>query len=164
MDLLQIGEACGKSFRFVCAVNQEAGADGQVARDHFRAVVCPRGQDKDRIWHQQKQKPSGAQNSRRTRMIGSDPKYLRRTILIKQAACIRGLFLIMSDCIPAPAHGHPAYAPCQPFLHKPFAALGVHTDAHWIAGRRGIVAEDLPHLMKQATVEFRRYSDGSCAS
>ena len=37
----------------------------------------------------------------------------------------------------------------QPFLHKLFAALGVDADAHWIAGRRGIVAEDLPHLMKQ---------------
>lgn len=39
---------------------------------------------------------------------------------------------------------------CQPLLHELFAALGVHTDAHWIAGRRGIVAEDLSHLVKQA--------------
>ena len=39
---------------------------------------------------------------------------------------------------------------CQPFLHKLFAALGVDADAHWIAGRRGIVAEDLPHLMEQS--------------
>lgn len=38
---------------------------------------------------------------------------------------------------------------CQPLLHELFAALGVHADAHWIAGRRGIVAEDLPHLVKQ---------------
>ena len=38
----------------------------------------------------------------------------------------------------------------QPFLHKLFAALGVDADAHWIAGRRGIVAEDLPHLMEQS--------------
>ena len=39
---------------------------------------------------------------------------------------------------------------CQPFLHEPFAALGVHTDAHWIAGRRGVVAENLPHLVEQS--------------
>ena len=39
---------------------------------------------------------------------------------------------------------------CQPLLHEFFAALGVHTDAHWIAGRHGIVTENLPHLMKQA--------------
>ena len=38
----------------------------------------------------------------------------------------------------------------QPFLHKLFAALGVHTDAHWIAGRRGVISEDLSHLVKQA--------------
>ena len=38
---------------------------------------------------------------------------------------------------------------CQPFLHELFAALGVHADAHWVAGRRGIVAENLPHLVKQ---------------
>lgn len=39
---------------------------------------------------------------------------------------------------------------CQPLLHELFAALGVYADAHWIAGRRGIVAEDLPHLVKQS--------------
>ena len=39
---------------------------------------------------------------------------------------------------------------CQPLLHELFAALGVYADAHWIAGRRGVVAEDLPHLVKQA--------------
>ena len=39
---------------------------------------------------------------------------------------------------------------CQPLLHEFFAALGVDADAHWIAGRRGVVAEDLPHLVKQA--------------
>ena len=38
----------------------------------------------------------------------------------------------------------------QPLLHELFAALGVDADAHWIAGRRGIVAEDLSHLVKQA--------------
>ena len=38
----------------------------------------------------------------------------------------------------------------QPLLHELFAALGVDADAHWIAGRRGVVAEDLPHLVKQA--------------
>ena len=37
---------------------------------------------------------------------------------------------------------------CQPLLHELFAALGVDADAHWIAGRRGVVAEDLPHLVK----------------
>ena len=39
---------------------------------------------------------------------------------------------------------------CQPLLHQLFAAFGVHADAHWVAGRRGVVAENLPHLMKQA--------------
>ena len=39
---------------------------------------------------------------------------------------------------------------CQPLLHELFAARGVHTDAHWIAGRRGILAEDLSHLVKQS--------------
>ena len=38
----------------------------------------------------------------------------------------------------------------QPFLHELFAALGIDTDAHWIAGRHGIVAEDLSHLVEQA--------------
>lgn len=38
----------------------------------------------------------------------------------------------------------------QPLLHELFAALGVDADAHWVAGRRGIVAEDLPHLVKQS--------------
>ena len=39
---------------------------------------------------------------------------------------------------------------CQPLLHQLFLALGIYADTHWIAGRRGIVAEDLPHLVKQA--------------
>ena len=38
----------------------------------------------------------------------------------------------------------------QPLLHQLFAALGVDADTHWIAGRRGIVAEDLPHLVEQS--------------
>ena len=38
----------------------------------------------------------------------------------------------------------------QPLLHELFAALGVDADAHRIAGWCSIVAEDLPHLMKQA--------------
>ena len=38
----------------------------------------------------------------------------------------------------------------QPFLHELLAALGINADTHWIAGWRGIVAENLPHLMKQA--------------
>ena len=39
---------------------------------------------------------------------------------------------------------------CQPLLDELFAALGVDADAHWIAGRHGIVAEDLSHLVEQA--------------
>ena len=39
---------------------------------------------------------------------------------------------------------------CQPLLDELFASLGVDADAHWIAGRRGIVAENLSHLVKQA--------------
>ena len=39
---------------------------------------------------------------------------------------------------------------CQPLLHELFAALGVDADAHWIAGRRGVVAEDLSHLVEQS--------------
>ena len=39
---------------------------------------------------------------------------------------------------------------CQPLLHELFAALGVDTDAHWIAGRCGIIAENFPHLVEQA--------------
>ena len=39
---------------------------------------------------------------------------------------------------------------CQPLLHELFAALGVDADAHWIAGRRGSLAEDLSNLVKQA--------------
>ena len=39
---------------------------------------------------------------------------------------------------------------CQPLLHQLFAALGVDADAHWIAGRRGVVAENLPHLVEQS--------------
>ena len=38
----------------------------------------------------------------------------------------------------------------QPLLHELFAALGVDADAHWVAGRRSILAEDLSHLVKQA--------------
>ena len=38
----------------------------------------------------------------------------------------------------------------QPLLHELFAALGINANAHWIAGRRGIVAEDLHHLMEQS--------------
>ena len=39
---------------------------------------------------------------------------------------------------------------CQPLLHELFAALGIDPDAHWVAGRRGVVWEDLPHLVKQS--------------
>ena len=38
----------------------------------------------------------------------------------------------------------------QPLLHQLFAALGVDADAHWVAGRRGIVAEYLSHLVEQS--------------
>ena len=39
---------------------------------------------------------------------------------------------------------------CQLLLHELFAALGVDADAHWIAGRRCVVAEDLSHLVEQS--------------
>ena len=39
---------------------------------------------------------------------------------------------------------------CQPLLHEFFAALGVDADAHWVAGRRSILAEDLSHLVEQS--------------
>ena len=39
---------------------------------------------------------------------------------------------------------------CQPLLDELFAALGVDADAHWIAGRRGVVSENLPYLMEQS--------------
>ena len=39
---------------------------------------------------------------------------------------------------------------CQPLLHELFAALGIDADTHWIAGRRGVVAENLPYLMEQS--------------
>ena len=39
---------------------------------------------------------------------------------------------------------------CQSFLHEFFAALGVDADAHWIARRRSVLAEDLHHLMEQS--------------
>ena len=39
---------------------------------------------------------------------------------------------------------------CQPLLHQLFSTFGVDADAHWIAGRRGIVSENLSHLVKQA--------------
>ena len=39
---------------------------------------------------------------------------------------------------------------CQPLLHELFSALGIDADTHWIAGRRSVVSEDLPHLVKQS--------------
>ena len=36
----------------------------------------------------------------------------------------------------------------QPLLHELFTALGIHADAHWIAGWCSIVTEDLSHLVK----------------
>ena len=39
---------------------------------------------------------------------------------------------------------------CQPLRHELFAALGIDADTHWIAGRRGVVAENLPYLMEQS--------------
>ena len=39
---------------------------------------------------------------------------------------------------------------CQPFLHELFSPFGVDADAHWIAGRRGVVAENSPYLVKQS--------------
>ena len=37
----------------------------------------------------------------------------------------------------------------QPLLHELSASFGIHTDAHWVAGRRSIVAENLSHLVEQ---------------
>ena len=48
----------------------------------------------------------------------------------------------------ATAHGHPAYV-LSPLLHEIFTAFGVHADAHRVAGWRGGVVENLPHLVKQ---------------
>ena len=39
---------------------------------------------------------------------------------------------------------------CQPLLHQLFSALGVYADTHRIAGRRGILAEDLSNLVEQS--------------
>ena len=39
---------------------------------------------------------------------------------------------------------------CQSFLHELFAALGIDADAHWVAGRCGILAEDLSNLVEQS--------------
>ena len=38
----------------------------------------------------------------------------------------------------------------QSFLHELFPSLGIHADAHGIAGRYGIVAEDLSYLVEQS--------------
>ena len=48
----------------------------------------------------------------------------------------------------------------QPLLHELFAALGVHTDAHWIAGRRSVVAEDLSHLVEQPNCRIQKIFGG----
>ena len=37
----------------------------------------------------------------------------------------------------------------HPLLHEIFTAFGVHADAHRVAGWRGGVVENLPHLVKQ---------------
>ena len=37
----------------------------------------------------------------------------------------------------------------RPLLHEIFTAFGVHADAHRVAGWRGGVVENLPHLVKQ---------------
>ena len=38
----------------------------------------------------------------------------------------------------------------QPLLHELFAALGIDADTHWITGWRGVVAENLSHLVEQS--------------
>ena len=45
---------------------------------------------------------------------------------------------------------------CQPLLDELFASLGVHADTHWIAGRRGVVAENSPHLVKQSDSRIQK--------
>ena len=44
----------------------------------------------------------------------------------------------------------------QPLLHELFAALGVDADAHWIAGRRGILSKNLPHLVEQTNRRIQK--------
>ena len=44
----------------------------------------------------------------------------------------------------------------QPLLHELFAAFGIDADAHWIAGRRGVVAEDLSHLVEQSNRRIQK--------
>ena len=44
----------------------------------------------------------------------------------------------------------------QPLLHELFATLGIDTDAHWITGWCGVVAENLPHLVEQPNCEIQK--------
>ena len=44
----------------------------------------------------------------------------------------------------------------QPLLHELFSALGVDADAHWIAGRRGILSKNLPHLVEQTNRRIQK--------
>ena len=54
---------------------------------------------------------------------------------------IRGLFFnAASDCILFLFVIILLMSHRQPLLHEAFAALGIHADAHWIAGRRGVVS------------------------
>ena len=45
---------------------------------------------------------------------------------------------------------------CQPFLHELFAALGIHADAHWVAGWGSVLSEDLPHLVEQSNRRIQK--------
>ena len=44
----------------------------------------------------------------------------------------------------------------QRLLHELFAALGINANAHWVAGRCGIVAENLPHLVEQSNGRIQK--------
>ena len=44
----------------------------------------------------------------------------------------------------------------QLLLHEIFEAFGIDEDAHWIAGRRGVVAEDLSHLVEQSNRRIQK--------
>ena len=50
----------------------------------------------------------------------------------------------------------------QPLLHELLAALGVDADAHWIAGRHSVVAEDLTELVKQSDGRMQKIFGWKC--
>ena len=70
--------------------------------------------------------------------------------MTKAGSDVRGLFLMQRLTVALLLLMVILFMPQrQPLLHELFAALGIDADAHRIAGRRGVVAEDLPHLVEQ---------------